>query len=100
MDSIIRLMTGPSVAQLVLQPGGNTLFASYVQLTQELLENVSGVCLLEGKLASLGEHGTLKARAVRSEAESMLPHQAVPRAPVSRSSAGTRLTLLPLEQTD
>jgi diguanylate cyclase (GGDEF)-like protein len=77
------------------------LFASYVQLTEVLLENVTGICLLDGRLCCQGEHGGLKAGSVLPAVESSMKHGELRHVPNSLEQGHRlRVTIIPLEQTD
>jgi len=77
------------------------LFASYVQLTEGLLENVSGICLLDGKLRCQGEHGVLKAGLILPAVQSLMKHGNRRHLPNSiEQGRKQRVAIIPLEQTD
>lgn len=75
------------------------MFASYVQLTQALLGDVEGLCLLDGRLRALGEQGLpAVAAAKRVRALGWESRESAPRPPVSEQQGqARRLILLPLE---
>jgi diguanylate cyclase (GGDEF)-like protein len=80
---------------------GSALFESYVQLTEGLLEHVTGVCLLDGQLRSQGEHGGLTAAAITPALRSMAKPGQTRQAPrCLEHSPRLRTSLIPLEQTD
>ena len=58
-------MAGAEARDIQTAPtaGADALFASYAQLCRSILGDISGACLLDGKLASLGEHGALRSSA-------------------------------------
>ncbi|HTV80457.1 MAG TPA: bifunctional diguanylate cyclase/phosphodiesterase [Steroidobacteraceae bacterium] len=78
----------------------SALFESYVQLTEGLLPNVTGICLLDGQLRPQGEHGDLAAAelmpALRARSGASRPQE--PESVELR--AGCQTCLIPLAQTD
>ena len=84
-------------------PASAAVFASYAQLCRAVLGDISGVCLLDGKLAGLGEHGSLRSGAA-ARAAGRLGWGGTEAG--SRAAATVRqgleywLTLLPVESGD
>jgi len=79
----------------------SALFESYVQLTEGLLENVTGICLVDGRLRSQGEHGGLTAAAITPAIRSMAKPGQTRHVPHSfEHGPKLRTSLIPLEQTD
>ncbi len=92
-----------SAQALDIQPApaaADPMFASYAQLCRAILGDISGACLLDGKLASLGEHGALRSAAAARAARRLGwgGGHAEPRAPTTvRQGVQYWLTLLPVE---
>ena len=82
-------------------PTADTLVASYAQLAEDLLDNVTGVCLLDGKLRSLGQTGNLDAKFVASQLQASLCSGELRHGPayIAQGSSAC-VTAIPLEQTD
>ena len=79
----------------------SALFDSYVQLTEGLLGNVTGICLLDGQLRAQGEHGGLNAAVVVAAIRATLkPGQRRHVAHSVEHGHQLRTSLIPLAQTD
>ena len=77
------------------------LIASYAQLAADLLGNVTGIVLLDGKLRLLGQSGSLDGKALAAQVRRSMRSGALRRDPAyltQGSAAG--VTVIPLEQTD
>lgn len=96
-------MKSAEMLDLNTAPGSasaDPVFASYVKLSRAILGDISGVCLLDGKLASRGEHGSLRAAAASRAARRLgwSGRDAGPRVPTTvRQGLEYWLTLLPVE---
>jgi diguanylate cyclase (GGDEF)-like protein len=84
----------------------SALFDSYVQLTEGLLEDVTGVCLFDERLRCLGEQGGLKAPAVSAAIRIFISKTIIRKerlrhgAHSIEQTAELRVTIIPLSQTD
>jgi hypothetical protein len=79
----------------------SALFQSYVQLTQGLLEDVTGICLLDRQLRCLGVSGGLKAPAVTAAIQIIIKKERLRRGAHSIDQGPRlRVTIIPLAQTD
>src|ERR1700748_2722232 len=83
------------------EPTADTLVAPYAQLTENLLDNVTGTCLLDGKLGSLGQTGNLDAKVVATQLQAGLGSGDLQYGPVCIARrASACVTAIPLAQTD
>ncbi len=79
----------------------SALFDSYVQLTEGLLEDVSGVCLFDERLRCLGAQGGLKAPAVAAAIQIVIRKERLRQGAHSiEQSQNLRVTIIPLSETD
>jgi hypothetical protein len=79
----------------------DTVIASYAQLAADLLENVTGIGLLDGKLRLLGRSGSLDGKALATQVRRSMRSGELRHGPAyltQGSAAG--VTVIPLEQTD
>jgi diguanylate cyclase (GGDEF)-like protein len=86
-----------------MAPTGATspIFDSYAQLTAGLLENVSGICLLDRQLRCLGNQGGLNAPAVIPAIRIIIQKERLRGvAHAIDQSQELRITVIPLERTD
>lgn len=79
----------------------DSLLTSYAQLAQNLLEDVTGICLFDGKLRSRGQTGGLAASAVSTHLRCLLKSDGLQHGAVSIApKALVYTTAIPLTQTD
>jgi diguanylate cyclase (GGDEF)-like protein len=77
------------------------MFSSYAQLAHTLLNDVSGVCLLDGKLRSCGQTGASEPEPIARSLRALGWNDSEPRAPVALAQGqGQYLTAVPLLQDD
>jgi diguanylate cyclase (GGDEF)-like protein len=77
------------------------MFSSYAQLAQTLLDDVSGVCLLDGKLQSRGHTGATAPEPIARSLRALGWHGSEARAALALAQGqGQYLTAVPLQQDD
>ena len=82
-------------------PADDAMFSSYAQLAHTLLNDVSGVCLLDGKLRSCGQTGASEPEPIARSLRALGWTDSEPRAPVALAQGqGQYLTAVPLLQDD
>ncbi len=82
-------------------PSDDAMFASYAQLANNLLQHVTGICLLDSRLRVRGQTGDLKIEAIAKSLRGLGWTGTMQRvASVIAQAGGNWLTAIPLEQTD
>src|SRR5580698_7256063 len=82
-------------------PADDAMFSSYAQLAHTLLNDVSGVCLLDGKLRSCGQTGASEPEPIARSLRALGWTDSEPRVPVALAQGqGQYLTAVPLLQDD
>src|ERR1700722_16076752 len=90
-----------SVAVPKPKASSDGLFGSYAQLTEQMCEQVTGVCLLNANLSVRGARGKLEPDSFRGWVSSLEWEQPVKRAPRAKSVANDEwLTAVPIQHTD
>jgi diguanylate cyclase (GGDEF)-like protein len=80
-------------------PGVDAMFASYAQLACQLLPDVTGICLLDGRLGLRGRSGNLDLEEATRSLRAMGWSASAPRSATAiAQTGGTWLTAIPLEQ--
>jgi diguanylate cyclase (GGDEF)-like protein len=83
------------------ESAADALFDSYAQLTENLCEQVVGLCLLQHDLTVRGSKGTLNAETVRSWLKSLgWEKKAIRQSATSAPLSSQCLTAIPLQTTD
>src|SRR5579872_2453934 len=82
-------------------PSDNGMFASYAELANRLLPDISGVCLFDSRLRALGHTGDLNADTLAQALRSMGWAAPMPRrAAALAHPALATVTAIPVEQSD
>ena len=82
-------------------PRADPIFTSYVALANGLVQDLSGICLLDASLKALGEHGELSAEPVTKWIRSLGWSESQQSVPAASARAAARWwTAIPLEQSD
>ena len=82
-------------------PADDAMFACYAQLVHELLPDVTGICLLDGRLCVRGQSGNVDLEAMTKSLRAMRWKATTQRtATAIAQTGGTWLTAIPLEQND